>query len=159
MFLFLANLSALADPPSPRHQTTGAVIARCGQPEVSWWGWRNADDEHLVQSIAKACAVDSSSRKHLSNGGYTNGSDLSDTDFGKSPGTASFNRLTDMLYTPTHRYFHTEVLLFARTADELCSLTCWSLSVATSSHKMHMDLINVCQADSNACVNMKHYYT
>uniref|UniRef100_A0A8C7JQ48 phosphatidylinositol-3,5-bisphosphate 3-phosphatase n=1 Tax=Oncorhynchus kisutch TaxID=8019 RepID=A0A8C7JQ48_ONCKI len=41
-----------------RHQSTGAVIARCGQPEVSWWGWRNADDEHLVQSIAKACAVD-----------------------------------------------------------------------------------------------------
>uniref|UniRef100_A0A3Q3WUV5 phosphatidylinositol-3,5-bisphosphate 3-phosphatase n=1 Tax=Mola mola TaxID=94237 RepID=A0A3Q3WUV5_MOLML len=67
-----------------RHQTTGAVIARCGQPEVSWWGWRNADDEHLVQSIAKACAVDSSSRKHLSNGGYTNGSDLSDTDFESS---------------------------------------------------------------------------
>ncbi|XP_074525867.1 phosphatidylinositol-3,5-bisphosphate 3-phosphatase MTMR3 isoform X3 [Halichoeres trimaculatus] len=67
-----------------RHQTTGAVIARCGQPEVSWWGWRNADDEHLVQSIAKACAVDSSSRKHLSNGGYTNGSDLPDTDFESS---------------------------------------------------------------------------
>uniref|UniRef100_A0A8D2ZEZ2 phosphatidylinositol-3,5-bisphosphate 3-phosphatase n=1 Tax=Scophthalmus maximus TaxID=52904 RepID=A0A8D2ZEZ2_SCOMX len=44
-----------------RHLSTGAVIARCGQPEVSWWGWRNADDEHLVQSIAKACAVDSSS--------------------------------------------------------------------------------------------------
>uniref|UniRef100_A0A8C4F4E8 Myotubularin related protein 3 n=1 Tax=Dicentrarchus labrax TaxID=13489 RepID=A0A8C4F4E8_DICLA len=64
--------------------TTGAVIARCGQPEVSWWGWRNADDEHLVQSIAKACAVDSSSRKHLSNGSYTNGSDLPDTDFESS---------------------------------------------------------------------------
>lgn len=67
-----------------RHQTTGAVIARCGQPEVSWWGWRNADDEHLVQSIAKACAVDSSSRKHLSNGNYTNGSDLTDSDFESS---------------------------------------------------------------------------
>ncbi|XP_059193735.1 myotubularin-related protein 3 isoform X2 [Centropristis striata] len=67
-----------------RHQTTGAVIARCGQPEVSWWGWRNADDEHLVQSIAKACAVDSSSRKHLSNGNYTNGTDLPDTDFESS---------------------------------------------------------------------------
>uniref|UniRef100_A0A671UG48 phosphatidylinositol-3,5-bisphosphate 3-phosphatase n=1 Tax=Sparus aurata TaxID=8175 RepID=A0A671UG48_SPAAU len=67
-----------------RHQTTGAVIARCGQPEVSWWGWRNADDEHLVQSIAKACAVDSSSCKHLSNGNYTNGSDLPDTDFESS---------------------------------------------------------------------------
>ncbi|XP_041643777.1 myotubularin-related protein 3 isoform X3 [Cheilinus undulatus] len=67
-----------------RHQTTGAVIARCGQPEVSWWGWRNADDEHLVQSIAKACAIDSSSCKQLTNGGYSNGSDLSDTDFESS---------------------------------------------------------------------------
>uniref|UniRef100_UPI003AAC31BB myotubularin-related protein 3 isoform X1 n=1 Tax=Centroberyx gerrardi TaxID=166262 RepID=UPI003AAC31BB len=67
-----------------RHQITGAVIARCGQPEVSWWGWRNADDEHLVQSIAKACAVDGSSRKHLANGNYTNGTDLPDTDFESS---------------------------------------------------------------------------
>lgn len=74
-----------------RHQSTGAVIARCGQPEVSWWGWRNADDEHLVQSIAKACAVDSSSHKHLSNGSYSNGSDLPDSDFGQSCSTLSFS--------------------------------------------------------------------
>ncbi|KAM9392910.1 phosphatidylinositol-3,5-bisphosphate 3-phosphatase MTMR3 isoform 2-T2 [Pholidichthys leucotaenia] len=67
-----------------RHQSTAAVIARCGQPEVSWWGWRNADDEHLVQSIAKACAVDGSFRKHLSNGTCANSSDLSDTDFESS---------------------------------------------------------------------------
>ncbi|KAL4660355.1 myotubularin-related protein 3-like [Arapaima gigas] len=71
-----------------RHQSTGAVIARCGQPEVSWWGWRNADDEHLVQSIARACAVDASLRKHLANGScsreYSNGTDLSDTDFDSS---------------------------------------------------------------------------
>uniref|UniRef100_A0A3Q4GYD3 phosphatidylinositol-3,5-bisphosphate 3-phosphatase n=1 Tax=Neolamprologus brichardi TaxID=32507 RepID=A0A3Q4GYD3_NEOBR len=67
-----------------RHTTTGAVIARCGQPEVSWWGWRNADDEHLVKSIAKACAVDSSSQKHVPNGSYTNSSDLPDTDFESS---------------------------------------------------------------------------
>lgn len=80
-FLMLMKVSHF---PLRRHQTTGAVIARCGQPEVSWWGWRNADDEHLVQSIAKACAVGGSSRKHLSNGGYTNGHDLPDTDFGES---------------------------------------------------------------------------
>ncbi|XP_051508553.1 myotubularin-related protein 3-like isoform X1 [Myxocyprinus asiaticus] len=71
-----------------RHQSTGAVIARCGQPEVSWWGWRNADDEHLVQSIARACAVDSSSCKGVPNGSlsreYTNGADLSDVDFDSS---------------------------------------------------------------------------
>uniref|UniRef100_A0A671SGY5 phosphatidylinositol-3,5-bisphosphate 3-phosphatase n=1 Tax=Sinocyclocheilus anshuiensis TaxID=1608454 RepID=A0A671SGY5_9TELE len=41
-----------------RHQSSGAVIGRCGQPEVSWWGWRNTDDEHLVQAIAKACVAD-----------------------------------------------------------------------------------------------------
>ncbi|XP_062844498.1 myotubularin-related protein 3 isoform X2 [Trichomycterus rosablanca] len=51
-----------------RHQSTGAIIGRCGQPEVSWWGWRSADDEHLVQSIAKACAVDTAANKHLCNG-------------------------------------------------------------------------------------------
>ncbi|XP_061115542.1 myotubularin-related protein 3 isoform X2 [Conger conger] len=71
-----------------RHQSTGAVIARCGQPEVSWWGWRNADDEHLVQSIAKACAVDCSSRKHLANGSCSrecaSSEVLSDADFDSS---------------------------------------------------------------------------
>uniref|UniRef100_A0A8C2TV43 phosphatidylinositol-3,5-bisphosphate 3-phosphatase n=1 Tax=Coturnix japonica TaxID=93934 RepID=A0A8C2TV43_COTJA len=52
-----------------RHQSNGAVISRCGQPEVSWWGWRNSDDEHLVQSVAKACASDSRSNSNkLMNG-------------------------------------------------------------------------------------------
>lgn len=69
-----------------RHQSTGAVIARGSQPEVSWWGWRNADDEHLVQSIARACTVDGSSPKTFINRSfsheYQNGPDLSDGDFG-----------------------------------------------------------------------------
>ncbi|PKK18432.1 hypothetical protein A306_00000115 [Columba livia] len=69
-----------------RHQSNGAVISRCGQPEVSWWGWRNADDEHLVQSVAKACASDSRSNSNkLLNGNcsrdFTNGGDLSDVEF------------------------------------------------------------------------------
>lgn len=87
---------------SHRHQTTGAVIARCGQPEVSWWGWRNADDEHLVQSIAKACAVDGTSRKHLSNGSYTNGSDLPDTDFGESSHSVSLAAPSQLTHWHTH---------------------------------------------------------
>ncbi|XP_041057873.1 myotubularin-related protein 3 isoform X7 [Carcharodon carcharias] len=70
-----------------RHQGNGAVIARSGQPEVSWWGWRNADDEHLIQSVAKACAMDSSPTKHV-NGNcirdFSNGSDLSDGEFDSS---------------------------------------------------------------------------
>uniref|UniRef100_A0A3Q3VVL3 phosphatidylinositol-3,5-bisphosphate 3-phosphatase n=1 Tax=Mola mola TaxID=94237 RepID=A0A3Q3VVL3_MOLML len=40
-----------------RYQKNGAVIARCSQPEISWWGWRNKDDEYLVTSIAKACQM------------------------------------------------------------------------------------------------------
>lgn len=40
-----------------RHQKNGVVIARCSQPEISWWGWRNTDDEYLVTSIAKACQM------------------------------------------------------------------------------------------------------
>ncbi|XP_062854951.1 myotubularin-related protein 3 isoform X2 [Trichomycterus rosablanca] len=71
-----------------RHLSTGAVIARCSQPEVSWWGWRNADDEHLVQSIARACAMDSSSPRAFINGSFSrdfpNGHDLSDVDFDSS---------------------------------------------------------------------------
>ncbi|XP_069475394.1 phosphatidylinositol-3,5-bisphosphate 3-phosphatase MTMR3 isoform X2 [Ambystoma mexicanum] len=73
-----------------RHQTNGTVIARCGQPEVSWWGWRNADDEHLVQSLAKACATDSKLNNNikLSNGNcsrnFTNGGDISDVEFDSS---------------------------------------------------------------------------
>ncbi|XP_042299763.1 myotubularin-related protein 3-like isoform X2 [Sceloporus undulatus] len=77
-----------------RHQGNGAVISRCGQPEVSWWGWRNADDEHLVQSVAKACASDSKSSGHkMANGHCTrdlsNGGDFSDADFDSSISNAS----------------------------------------------------------------------
>uniref|UniRef100_A0A4W6ES07 phosphatidylinositol-3,5-bisphosphate 3-phosphatase n=1 Tax=Lates calcarifer TaxID=8187 RepID=A0A4W6ES07_LATCA len=45
-----------------RHQKNGAVIARCSQPEISWWGWRNTDDEYLVTSIAKACQMDAGAK-------------------------------------------------------------------------------------------------
>ena len=71
-----------------RHQSNGAVIARCGQPEVSWWGWRNADDEHLVQSVARACASDSRSSgskpsARNSPRDFPCAGDLSDVEFGK----------------------------------------------------------------------------
>ncbi|XP_064378488.1 myotubularin-related protein 3 isoform X3 [Dromaius novaehollandiae] len=77
-----------------RHQSNGAVISRCGQPEVSWWGWRNADDEHLVQSVAKACASDSRSNSNkIMNGNcsrdFANGGDLSDVEFDSSISNAS----------------------------------------------------------------------
>ncbi|XP_060048826.1 myotubularin-related protein 3 isoform X3 [Erinaceus europaeus] len=77
-----------------RHQSNGAVIARCGQPEVSWWGWRNADDEHLVQSVAKACACDSQSSgskppTRSSTRDFANTGDLSDAEFDSSLSNAS----------------------------------------------------------------------
>jgi len=41
-----------------RHIHTGAVLARCSQPEVGWLGWRSSDDEDLVRAIADASAYD-----------------------------------------------------------------------------------------------------
>lgn len=37
-----------------RHRGNGCVIARCSQPEMGWMGWRNYDDEKLIQDIALA---------------------------------------------------------------------------------------------------------
>lgn len=70
-----------------RHLRNGAVIARCSQPEVSWWGWRNADDEYLATSIAKACAFDSGSRTSGNSSGVKNkneGDETCDADFDSS---------------------------------------------------------------------------
>uniref|UniRef100_A0A8C7J998 phosphatidylinositol-3,5-bisphosphate 3-phosphatase n=1 Tax=Oncorhynchus kisutch TaxID=8019 RepID=A0A8C7J998_ONCKI len=63
-----------------RHQRNGAVIARCSQPEISWWGWRNTEDEYLVTSIAKACLMDPGTRGGIRNrlrGGVRRGEDSS----------------------------------------------------------------------------------
>ncbi|XP_072302735.1 phosphatidylinositol-3,5-bisphosphate 3-phosphatase MTMR4 isoform X2 [Eucyclogobius newberryi] len=65
-----------------RHQRNGAVIARCSQPEISWWGWRNTDDEYLVTSIAKACQMDSGAKAGCRPRGDTH--DSSDSDFDSS---------------------------------------------------------------------------
>ncbi|KAL4660607.1 myotubularin-related protein 4 isoform X1 [Arapaima gigas] len=69
-----------------RHQRNGMVIARGSQPEISWWGWRNTEDEYLVTSITKACALNPGSR--TSNGSASRarseGGDNSDSDFDSS---------------------------------------------------------------------------
>uniref|UniRef100_A0A673L7W5 Myotubularin phosphatase domain-containing protein n=1 Tax=Sinocyclocheilus rhinocerous TaxID=307959 RepID=A0A673L7W5_9TELE len=74
-----------------RHQSSGAVIGRCGQPEVSWWGWRNADDEHLIQAIAKACVTDPAANTAQANGSclyhHSSGA-LSDSDPHMANGSA-----------------------------------------------------------------------
>ncbi|XP_030009058.1 myotubularin-related protein 4 isoform X4 [Sphaeramia orbicularis] len=70
-----------------RHQRNGAVIARCSQPEISWWGWRNTDDEYLVTSIAKACQMDAGSKGTCGAPGCRGrgeGPDSSDGDFDSS---------------------------------------------------------------------------
>lgn len=38
--------------------TNGAVIARCSQPEVGWFGWRSQEDENLLHAIGTACSMD-----------------------------------------------------------------------------------------------------
>ncbi|XP_041096958.1 myotubularin-related protein 4 isoform X2 [Polyodon spathula] len=69
-----------------RHQRNGSVIARCSQPEISWWGWRNTDDEYLVTSIAKACALDPGvkTRGAANPRSRSEGGDASDSDFDSS---------------------------------------------------------------------------
>ncbi|XP_026099952.1 myotubularin-related protein 4-like isoform X2 [Carassius auratus] len=64
-----------------RHQRNGAVIARCSQPEISWWGWRNTEDEYLVTSIAKASQLDAGLRACRTRG---DGPDSYDSDFDSS---------------------------------------------------------------------------
>ena len=49
-----------------RHLTNGAVIARCSQPRVGWFGWRSEEDEALLQAIGIACAM-SDKRKSTNN--------------------------------------------------------------------------------------------
>ncbi|XP_049627279.1 myotubularin-related protein 4 isoform X3 [Suncus etruscus] len=74
-----------------RHLRNGAAIARCSQPEISWWGWRNADDEYLVTSIAKACALDPGTRVSGASvsTGNSDASEACDTDFDSSLTTCS----------------------------------------------------------------------
>lgn len=38
-----------------RDVRNGAVLARSSQPEVGWLGWRNAQDENFLQSVAVSC--------------------------------------------------------------------------------------------------------
>ena len=40
-----------------RDVRTGVVLARSSQPEVGWLGWRNTQDESLLQAIAQSCAI------------------------------------------------------------------------------------------------------
>ncbi|CAH1126868.1 unnamed protein product [Ceutorhynchus assimilis] len=41
-----------------RHPRNGAIIARCSQPEVGWFGWRSSEDEDLLKAISDACNFD-----------------------------------------------------------------------------------------------------
>ena len=40
-----------------RDVRSGVVLARSSQPEVGWLGWRNTQDESLLQAIAVSCAM------------------------------------------------------------------------------------------------------
>ena len=85
-----------------RHQRNGVVIARCSQPEISWWGWRNTDDEYLVTSIAKACQMDAGAKGTCGAPACRQrgeAPDSSDSDFGK----AFINILCIQIYQYTLR--------------------------------------------------------
>ncbi|XP_050311244.1 myotubularin-related protein 4 isoform X2 [Anthonomus grandis grandis] len=49
-----------------RHTRNGAIIARCSQPEVGWFGWRSSDDEDLLKAISEACNFDRNLRGRTS---------------------------------------------------------------------------------------------
>ena len=49
-----------------RNCQNGAVLVRCGQPEIGWLGWRNTDDEKFLEAIPLACAMNPGTRKHSS---------------------------------------------------------------------------------------------
>uniref|UniRef100_A0A182K188 phosphatidylinositol-3,5-bisphosphate 3-phosphatase n=1 Tax=Anopheles christyi TaxID=43041 RepID=A0A182K188_9DIPT len=51
-----------------RHQRTGAVIARCSQPEVGWLGWRNSKDEQLLKALSDACSFDRGTQDRTNDG-------------------------------------------------------------------------------------------
>lgn len=41
-----------------RHRGSGAIMARCSQPELGWLGWRNPNDEAMVSALVAACHKD-----------------------------------------------------------------------------------------------------
>lgn len=55
------------------HKASGAVIARCSQPEVGWLGWRNSNDEQLLKAFVDACAFDRGEQKRRSNFSMSSG--------------------------------------------------------------------------------------
>ena len=58
-----------------RHVQTGAVLARCSQPEVGWLGWRSADDEDLVRALSEASAYDQPNVKDMNGSSETEKTD------------------------------------------------------------------------------------
>lgn len=64
-----------------RNCQNGAVLVRCGQPEIGWLGWRNTDDEKFLEAIPLACAMNPGTRKQDSDDDdRLSGSSLNDED-------------------------------------------------------------------------------
>ncbi len=49
-----------------RHGRTGAVLARCSQPEVGIMGWRSEKDEKFFEALAQSCHYDQVRSQHPS---------------------------------------------------------------------------------------------
>lgn len=63
-----------------RHKASGAVIARCSQPEVGWLGWRNKNDEELLKALVDACSFDKPSQRIRHNSNASDNSSASSPD-------------------------------------------------------------------------------
>ncbi|XP_045171881.1 myotubularin-related protein 4-like isoform X2 [Mercenaria mercenaria] len=63
-----------------RNCRNGAVLVRSSQPEMGFFGWRNTDDENLLNAIPVACSENPGSRNKHSVREDGSGSDLSSDD-------------------------------------------------------------------------------
>lgn len=60
-----------------RNCRNGAVLVRCSQPEMGFFGWRNTDDENLLNSIPAACVKNPGSKNKQKGKDDGSGSDVS----------------------------------------------------------------------------------
>ncbi|WAR04039.1 MTMR3-like protein [Mya arenaria] len=66
-----------------RNQRNGAVLVRAGQPEMGIFGWRNTDDENLLNAIPAACTQNPGNKNRASRSPSRedgSGSDISGSD-------------------------------------------------------------------------------
>lgn len=64
-----------------RHKATGAIMARCSQPELGWLGWRNTNDELMLKAFVDACETD---RNEIMRSKGVDGADIDEDQLAKN---------------------------------------------------------------------------